>query len=240
MRLVIADAYALTASFRIPENHTLQETLPLPPITTLTGILGAALGLSFPDAVRYRDEHGVKLGVKGSAEGEMSDLWKYRKVKATYKPDGSDAKDVVIRRYLVGLTLTLVFGCTAEPVARRISAALADPVYALTAGSSDDLLKVRKVRTEANVLERHETLFSNTMLPGNHQLGAFASVVIEEQPVTYSLRAPAVFLLPTEFAFEGEVRTVTQRRPFTFVGTPIALKDSIPAVRVGSDNIALM
>jgi len=35
MYLFKLKAFAVTASFRIPESHTFQQTLPLPPITTL-------------------------------------------------------------------------------------------------------------------------------------------------------------------------------------------------------------
>jgi len=49
MFILTLDVWAQTASFRIPEQHTFQPTLPLPPITTLIGLMGAALGLTFDE-----------------------------------------------------------------------------------------------------------------------------------------------------------------------------------------------
>ena len=237
MYLVVAETYALTASFRIPEDHTFQETLPLPPITTLTGILGAALGLPFAEALHYRDEHLLRIGVHGHAAGRMRDLWKYRKIKV--KNNAKDIKDVLIRNYLVDFTMNLVVGCPDKNVAQTVSAALVNPCYALVAGSSDDLLKVRRVYVEEGVAERNQTLFSNTVLSGDHRL-ASSTIVLQEQPITYTLQAPVVALLPTEFSFEGEARRVKRRELFTFVGSPIRVAKPLPAVSVDGVSIPLL
>ena len=98
-------AFAITASFRIPESHTFQQTLPLPPITTLTGLMGAALGLNFEDAMRFRKENGICFGVMGLNKGEMRDLWKYNKIKS-----GESLKDVLIREYLTDVSLMIAIG----------------------------------------------------------------------------------------------------------------------------------
>ena len=43
-------AKAITASFRVPETHTFHQTLPLPPKTTIIGMIGAALGKRLNEA----------------------------------------------------------------------------------------------------------------------------------------------------------------------------------------------
>jgi CRISPR-associated protein Cas5t len=81
----IVKGFAQTASFRIPESHTFQQTLPLPPITALTGLMGAAIGLSFKDVMSFREQKGILFGVIGSSKGEMKDLWKYNKLETDKK-----------------------------------------------------------------------------------------------------------------------------------------------------------
>jgi CRISPR-associated protein Cas5t len=239
MYLVIAETYALTASFRNSEDHTYQGTLPLPPITTLTGILGAALGLSFPEAVRYRDEQLLKIGVYGYAAGQMRDLWKYRRIKAK-KNDADDNKEgVLIRNYLVDFTMNLFIGCPNKDVAQTVSAALVNPYYALTAGNSDDLLKIKRVYIKENIVEQDQTLFSHTIVPGDHRL-ATSTIVLQEQPITYTLQAPVVAMLPTEFSFEGEARRVKHRELFTFVGSLIRVAKPLLAVSVNDVSVPLL
>ena len=70
MFVFITKTFAMTASFRIPESHTFQQTLPLPPITTLTGLMGAALGLGFEEAMKFRQQMGILFGVIGTNRGE--------------------------------------------------------------------------------------------------------------------------------------------------------------------------
>jgi len=74
MFILTLDVWAQTASFRIPEQHTFQPTLPLPPITTLIGLMGAALGLTFDEAIAFKKKHAIAFGVTGSHAGEMRDL----------------------------------------------------------------------------------------------------------------------------------------------------------------------
>ena len=75
-------AYSETASFRIPETHTFQKTLPLPPLTTIIGLLGAALGLSFAESMEFYHGNQIRVGVIGTSQSTVNDLWKYRKIKS--------------------------------------------------------------------------------------------------------------------------------------------------------------
>ncbi|MGV8122036.1 MAG: CRISPR-associated protein Cas5 [Candidatus Xenobiia bacterium LiM19] len=221
------NAYAQTASFRIPENHTFQQSLPLPPITTLTGIMGAALGLSCKDALEYKDKHKVGLGVSGEAQGEMKDLWRYNKIKASPKSDGSDRQDILIREFLTDISITVAFGCEKHEVITELFNAFKDPVYALTFGNSDDIFKTRTI---APVKESRLVLckdFKNTVLRGDFGFEYDSIIDLKNTPITHRIRAPQVFILPTGFSFKGEERRVSKREYFTFVGSQIRLKDSL-------------
>ena len=80
MPVVVIEAAAPVGSWRPPEALTYHRTLPLPPYTTLVGLLGAALGLGLLDAYRFVEEGGLRVGVGGWHEGELRDLWKFQKL----------------------------------------------------------------------------------------------------------------------------------------------------------------
>lgn len=227
--------FAITASFRIPESHTFQQTLPLPPITTLTGLMGAALGLSFEGAMKCRREKGILFGVRGINNGEMRDLWKYNKVKS-----GESLKDVLIREYLTDVSLVIVIGSENKEVLSKVKDSFSNPKYALSAGNSDDLLKVCSVGNITEVKEERWSDFENTVLPGNQTLQYESLIDLMNTPITYKVKAPQVFLLPTDFSFTGEERRVSRREQFTFVGSPIRLKEPIPAYRIDGFIMALL
>ena len=73
--------YAETASFRVPETHTFHQTLPLPPRTTIVGVLGAAMGLEFMEAMSWVDKNEIWVGIRGKATGFMRDFWSFDKLK---------------------------------------------------------------------------------------------------------------------------------------------------------------
>jgi len=231
----IIKASAITASFRIPESHTFQQTLPLPPITTLTGLMGAALGLSFEGAMKFRREKGILYGVRGLNKGEMRDLWKYNKVKS-----GESLKDVLIREYLTDVTLVIVIGSENKESLSEVKESFSNPKYALSAGNSDDLLKVCSIGNITEVKEERWSDFENTVLPGNQTLQYESLIDLKNTPIIYKIKAPQVFLLPTEFSFTGEERRVSRREQFTFVGSPIRLKDPIHAYRIDGFTVVLL
>lgn len=229
-------AFATTASFRIPESHTFQQTLSLPPVTTLTGIMGAAIGLSFEEAMIFREEKNILFGVIGDCKGEIRDLWKYNKIKS-----GESLKDVLIREYLADFSLIIAIGSNDKTNLSKVRDCFCNPKYALTAGNSDDLLKVRKI---SNVVETRDELcsdFENTVLAGDQtQDYKPPDDFLKNTPITYVVRSPQVFLLPTGFKFNGEERRVSIREQFTFVGSPIRLKNPVPVYRVEESIFALL
>lgn len=231
----IIKALAITASFRIPESHTFQQTLSLPPVTTLTGLMGAALGLNFEGSMKFRREKVILFGVRGSNKGEMRDLWKYNKVKS-----GESLKDVLIREYLTDVSLAVVVGSEDRGTLSEVKDSFSNPKYALSAGNSDDLLKVCTISGITEIVEDRWADFENTVLPGNRTLQYESLIDLKNTPITHKVKAPQVFLLPTEFIFNGEERRVSRREQFTFVGSPIRLKDPIPAYRIDGFMVALL
>lgn len=260
MFVFIAKTFATTASFRIPESHTFQQTLPLPPITTLTGLMGAALGLGFGEAMKFRQQMGILFGVIGTNRGEMRDLWKYNKLETDKREKQTliqefltdletklekgtypiFRKDVLIREFLTNVALTIAIGCRDKATLLKVKDSFCNPKYALSAGNSDDLLKVCSIGNLTEVKEERWSDFENTVLPGNQTFQYESMIDLKNTPVTYKIKAPQVFLLPTEFSFDGEERRVSRREQFTFVGSPIRLKDPIHAYRIDDFTVAML
>ena len=235
MYLFRLKAFAVTASFRIPESHTFQQSLPLPPITTLIGLMGAAVGLSFEDAIRFRDERGLRFGVIGRHQGEFKDLWKYRKIKS-----GEVISDVLLREYITDLEVSLFIASEADGAVRQVRESFLFPRYALTAGNSDSLLKIREVGKVTRIDESPLSEFRNTVLPGDHTTNFAPAIDLKNTPITESIRAPQVYLLPTAFNFSGIERRVSRRKHFTFIGSPVDLKKPITGIQVGDETVVLI
>lgn len=215
------ELFAVSASFRLPEAHTFQQTLPLPPLTTLIGMAGAASGLDFPAAMALR-EQGLRVGVLGQHGGEARDLWKYQKIKA-----GEVISAVLTREILTDLELRLLYAFPRRPEAEALRQAFASPVYALTAGTSDDLVKIRRVSPVTASEPEPLGQLEQTLLPGDHSQNFASSIAPNRIPIHQTLRPPQVFLLPTAFSFSGQERRISERKPFTFVDTPIQLKKPV-------------
>jgi len=237
---------ATTASFRVPETHTFHQTLPLPPRTTVIGLMGAAMGLSLQDAHDFARTHGIKIGIYGTHRGLMRDLWNYRKVTGKEKNYTSDDiktrkhYSILIREYLTDCEFSFFFGAASgEPLA-RIREALARPVYALTAGNSDDLLKITAISDIREVHEEPLSQFDHTILPGDVSAGCTPAIDFSKLPVTQTVDTPQVFLLPTQFSFNGDKRSVIERLLFTFVGSPVTLATPIPACVLDGKNIVML
>ncbi len=143
MPVVVIEAAAPVGSWRPPEALTYHRTLPLPPYTTLVGLLGAALGMALPDAYRFVDEGGLRVGVGGWHEGELRDLWKFQKLG-----DKEVKADVLLRECWTDVRLAIVVETLEDKTATTIASAFTSPAYPLTAGPSDALLKAVAVRVE--------------------------------------------------------------------------------------------
>jgi len=235
MYYIKISAFAPTTSFRIPETHTFQQTLPLPPPTTLIGLLGAALGLSFEQAMHYKKENQIRFGIIGKSEGKYKDLWKYRKIK-----QGEILSAVLLKEYLYNFQMELYIVANDLNIVEEVKTSFQNPYYALTLGSSDDLLKIIKV---GDIKEAEKTFISNfcdTILPGDYSSNYIANFKIEEIPILQEIHAPQVHLLPTDFDFNGEKRHIKRREPFTIVNIPIKLKEPIEGLHVDGREVALL
>jgi len=219
--VVIVEAAAPWASWRPPEALTYHRSLPLPPYTTLVGLLGASLGLGLPEAYRYVEQHQIRLGVGGWCEGQARDLWKFQKLK-----DKEVESDVLLREVWIEARLAFVFE-TADPLTcQNVADSFKAPAFPLTAGSSDALLKAVAVsREQAEPVSTRTLAYALVFreIRPNYELHGS----IDEIPLHRSIRAPTVERMPTGFWFELDGRRrLGGREIISFVGDPVELHPS--------------
>jgi len=237
---------AATASFRVPETHTFHQTLPLPPKSTVIGMMGAALGLPLHEAHSFASSNGILIGVRGSHKGLMRDLWNYRKVtgkEKKYTPaDIRNRKhySILIREFLTDCNFTFVFGAESIEPLKEIRSAMKEPVYALTAGNSDDLLKTTNISPVQDVKAEPVTKFDHTIIPGDVSTQCTPAIDFRTLPVTQTVDTPQVFLLPTQFSFEGDKRTVTERKHFTFIGSGVVLDNPVTGYTIDNTHFVML
>lgn len=229
------EGVAETASFRVPESHIFQETMSLPPMTAIVGMMGAALGLHFADAMDYKKENNIKVGVKGTHHGRARDLWKYRKIKSN-----EVISAVLTREFMTDIKMKIVFACEKKDNVEKIRDGFLDPVYALTAGTSDDLLKVSYI---SDVIESEIILskeFSHTILSGDLSTQYESNIDISSLPLNENIYTPRIINLPVEFGFDKNRRIVTKKEKFTFVDTPIILNKGYTSLEINGEAIPLL
>jgi|LFRM01.2.fsa_nt_gb CRISPR-associated protein Cas5t len=235
MYCIEVSLYAPTASFRIPEYHTFQQTLSLPPITTLRGILGAAAGYNCEEIQEYVKDNEIKIGVTGTNQGRYRDLWKYAKIKS-----GETISAVLTRECLFDVDLSLYYACESRVVVDRIRDWFLNPYYAITAGNSDDLAKIMYVGDVIEASLEELDRFENTILPGDHSGNYTSDIDIRNAPILKDIFVPQVYLLPYEFRFDGQERRISERRQYTFVDTPVRLNNPILGIKINGKSVALL
>lgn len=246
MYIFSIEGVSLTASFRSPETHTFHKTLPLPPKTTIVGMMGASLGLSLEEVHKLVEEQDFLVGVYGLNKGLMRDLWNYRKLTGKEKKYTEDdiknrrQYSVLIREYLFENQFIFYFGSNELEKLEHLRSAFLSPRYPLTVGNSDDLFKICKVGDVIEEKKHKLNKFEYTVLPGDLSQLCKNDIDFSQIPVVQSVSTPQVFLLPTKFTFNGDERRVSERQKFTFVSTPVKLKIEIDGYTVDGKNVVLL
>lgn len=160
MELIKVHARGVVNSFRNYARTTIHDTLPLPPKTTLVGLLGGALGYDFTDTrlIELYDE--VKVGVVGSNKSDFYDLMRVFKVK------GSASDWGLLQRQLNWENEFWIY-YEFENKNKLILEALKNPVFAPTLGLADELIDIREVSLidAETVSSGEKTVFTNTLFP---------------------------------------------------------------------------
>lgn len=230
---------AETASFRDPGGQLYHSTLPLPPVSTIIGIGGAALGLNFQETWNFFKNNDIKVGVRGSAAGKGLDLWKYQKIVSN-----EVRGDIVKREFLFKPVYELYYGSVNQSVLEKLRSAFLNPAWALSLGTSDDITYIKKISRLAPIsaVEMETTEFGNCLIPGDQtDIFAFNWALIANTPVRTSLELPVVKQIPIDFEFskDGE-RKACRYKPFTFLSLTHCLKVSFAGYDFGEKKIPLI
>lgn len=234
MFLFSIKGHAITASFRVPETHTFHKTLPLPPKTAIIGMLGAAIGLNLEDAHEYAEQNKILIGIYGTHTGVMKDLWNYRKIKRT-----ECISSILIREYLYHNDFVISFGSQNKESLEKLRTAFLSPVYPITAGNSDDLLKIIRITDISIVNSEMLSQFEHTVLPGDISKSCKHNIDFDRLPITQTVYTPQVFRLPTKFTFDGDERRVAERKAFTFISSSVNVETAIEGYIVEGNHIVL-
>jgi CRISPR-associated protein Cas5t len=221
----------VTASFREPGAHLYHVTLPLPPISTMIGLAGAALGKDFKGAWDFFKANAIAVGVKGTSEGKGIDLWRYKKMAAQAKTDEEktvmkefDRKqivrdDILNREFLAYPKVEICYAAPEIKVVEELRDSFCGPCYALSLGSSDDIAKIESIsRIYKQDEMRNVTSLGGTLLEGTLLENiAFDWEAIKKSGVAKTLKAPMMKQLIVDFEFDGEKRRGIRYSPFTFL-----------------------
>ena len=227
---------APTASFRDPGSQLYHSCLPLPPFSTLAGIAGAALGMSFESIIDYfRDQH-IFAGVKGFSRGRGRDLWNYAKITS----NSIVGKDILNREFLAYLEGKIFYASPNVEVINKMHHAFKSPIFCLTLGNSDDLFVNHSISPVIEVGLTETSAIQNCMIPADISgLYEFDWASIKIAPLNVQLKAPQVFNLPVDYEFKGLVRKGCQYQVFTYVPENIKFKKTIEVYSFDEETVPL-
>jgi CRISPR-associated protein Cas5t len=236
MQGLIITLYASTASFRDPNTHLYQETLPGPSPTNIVGLTGAALGISFKEALEFFKNNKIGIGCRIKKEGTGKDLWSYSKIKSQ-----EVIKDILIREFMYGIHAELFFACEDETIIEQIYYAFKDPTYALTLSNSDELIKITNLEIISELSTGEENHLKNTWVEGNHIKDFELDWdYVKSIPIKLTLRPPVVKNLPVDFEFnQNEEREATKLKKFTFFEEAHILRSKIRIYIFNNMNVPL-
>ena len=219
MPQLIVEAIAPVGSWRPPEAMTFHRTYPLPPYTSVVGMLGAAMGLELPDAFAFVKADAVQIGIGGWSSGLMKDLWKIQKLGE--KAEVGSA--ILLREHCVDVRLVLLFAADDRQTLQRIQQGFDCPAFPLTAGQSDSLARITATQIVDQEMVESETVHS-ALLYGELTPEYRTAVDLATVPLAHTIRAPVVERIPTSFSFDEKGnRLLAGRALVTFVADAVTV-----------------
>lgn len=229
-----------TASFRDPDFQNFHRTLSLPAPTNIIGMVGAALGLSPPDAQSFFSKNQIKIGVAGQSKAKTKDLWKYcnqSKEMWLYHPN-TGAGSIVQREFLYGLQLFLAFASAKVEAIQRIVTGFESPHFALSLGTSDALAKVRAVHQQLPVSTQSEV--AHCYVEGDVMMEITTR---SKDLFEFTISAvPSVHRLPTAFEYESPYgkRQIASTKVYSMIPGEAKLNYMIEGIKFHHHFIPLL
>ncbi len=222
-------------SYRQPDFHTYHKTLPLPPKTTIAGLIGSALGIS---PVEVNEEwllkDKFKMGIVGTNNGQSNDLWQIRKYKESQIKDYHKGKvqtpyftAVIVRELLFQSQITLYLTFENENDFDIVRNALLVPKWALSLGREDELIKIDSIDDVELPLVNNQHSFKETVIAGDLAELDYRPQLNANLSGNLLKAAPKTVSLPVSFVTQkgSEVRQGNDFRKFTYIGSlPILIE----------------
>lgn len=222
-------------SYRQPDFHTYHKTLPLPPKTTIAGLIGSALGIS---PVEVNEEwllkERFKMGIIGTNNGQANDLWQIRKYESKQIKAYQIGKEVtpyktavIVRELLFQSEIILYLTFENEGDFDSVRKALILPKWALSLGREDELVRIESIDDVELPLINNQHCFKETVVPEDLTELNYRPLLDMNLSGNLLKAAPKTVSLPVSFVFENdsEVRKGKDFRKFTFVGNlPILIE----------------
>lgn len=224
-------------SFRQPDFHTYHKTLPLPPKTTVAGMIGSALGIS-PESVNeeWLQNNRFQMGIVGKSNGKANDLWQIRKYESkqikAYQ-NGIESTPyktaVIVRELLYASEFTLYLHFENEKDFELVTAKIQNPEWALSLGREDELVLVQEIK-QIDLDETTDISFCNTVLPIDFTTTPY-EIVLESDSTSGNLldEAPKSVKLPVTFTYNNDTgaREASEFQTFSFIyNLPVKPKES--------------
>lgn len=125
-------------SFRMPYTINVNFSFPVPPPTTLYGLICCALGMP-ADHFGLKPELQLNVGLE--ANGDLIETFSRIIKRDSRNPD---RRTLLIRQKLLQPEFRLFLRADTA-LARRVAEALANPVYPLALGESDDMVEIDEI-----------------------------------------------------------------------------------------------
>lgn len=214
-------------SFRQPDFHTYHKTLPLPPKTTVAGMIGGALGIS-PESINeeWLKNNRFQMGIVGKSNGKANDLWQIRKYDtkqiSAYK-QGKESTPyktaVIVRELLYASEFTLYLHFESQKDLERVFTKIQNPEWALSLGREDELIIVREIKL-IDLEEESDLQFINTVIPIDLSKSSCNIDLKVEALSSVNLmdEAPKSVKLPIAFSYDDTgAREATDFQTFSFI-----------------------
>lgn len=214
-------------SFRQPDFHTYHKTLPLPPKTTVAGMIGSALGIS-PETVNeeWLQNNRFQMGITGKSNGKANDLWQIRKYESKQikaHQNGTEPAPyktaVIVRELLYASEFTLYLHFENEEDFELVSFKIQNPEWALSLGREDELVLIEEIK-RIDLNEATNISFCNTVLPIDFTTTPY-DIVFKSDSISGNLldEAPKSVKLPVTFTYNNDTgaREASEFQTFSFI-----------------------
>ena len=190
-----------TASFRYPNMISgYQATLPIPPLSTILGLISAAMGrLYFPDKLNF----GYVFQTGGLAK-DLEKIYQIRWDKTVKGRLKNITSNVIWREFLVDNNLWLY---TSE---KEVAQSFEHPYFPLLLGRSSDLASVNEIDELSVTFKNELRLLKGTIIPFSAQYNIAAP--IQALPVYFSEEFPRrnigtkpYYLLPSDYRWNNSI-----------------------------------